>query len=192
MNITENTLVSMAYQLTVDGAVVDQASAEQPLEFIFGMGMLLPDFEAAINGKVAGDKFAFTLTPVQGYGEINADAIVELPKEIFMVDGVVAEDVLQVGNVLPMGDNQGNRMNGTITEIGEKVVIMDFNHPMAGKTLNFEGEIVAVAEATEADVAKYFGAANGGGCGCNCSSEGCEDGGCESAEGCSSEGCKCE
>lgn len=191
MNITENKLVSLAYQLTVDGAVVDKASVEQPLEFIFGMGMLLPDFEAAINGKVAGDTFAFTLTPTQGYGEINPDAVVELPKDIFMIDGVVAEDILKIGNVLPMGDNQGNRMNGTIKEIKDSVVVMDFNHPMAGKTLNFEGQIVTVAEATEADVEKYFGPANGG-CGCGCSSEGCQDGGCDSTGDCSSNGCKCE
>lgn len=189
MNITENKLVSLAYQLTVDGAVVDAAPAERPLEFIYGMGMLLPDFEAAIAQKAAGDKFEFTLSPEQGYGTINPEAIVELPKEIFMVDGVVADDLLIVGNVLPMGDNQGNRMQGTIKEIGDNTVTMDFNHPMAGKTLNFTGEVVAVAEASEEDVQKFFG--DKGGCGCGCSSEGCPDGSCDSDECGKEGGCSC-
>lgn len=188
MNITENKLVSLTYQLTVDGQVVDAAVAERPLEFIFGMGMLLPDFEANIDGKQVGDKFSFTLTPEQGYGVINADALVTLPKEIFMVDGVVADDLLVVGNVLPMGDNQGNRMNGVIKEIGEQTVIMDFNHPMAGKTLNFEGEVVGVREATEEDAAAFFGGAEGG---CSCGNGECGDGQCGDGE-CKEEGsCSC-
>lgn len=188
MNITENKLVSLAYQLTVDGAVVDAAPTERPLDFIFGMGMLLPDFETAIAGKVAGDKFEFTLTPEQGYGVINPEAVVELPKDIFMVDGVVADDLLVVGNVLPMGDNQGNRMQGTIKNISDASVTMDFNHPMAGKTLNFTGEVVAVAEATEEDVEKFFGGQGGCGCGSDC---GCSEGSCESEECGKEGGCNC-
>lgn len=192
MNITEKKLVSLAYQLTVDGTVVDSAAAERPLDFIYGMGMLLPDFEAQLTDKVAGDKFEFTLTPEQGYGVINPEAVVEISKDIFMVDGVVADDLLTIGNVLPMGDNQGNRMQGVVKEVSDTVVTMDFNHPMAGKTLNFVGEVVAVAEATEEDVEKFFGGAQGG-CGCGCESDdcGCQDGSCDSTE-CNKEGgCNC-
>ena len=179
MNITENKLVKLAYELKVDGEIVDKATAERPLEFIFGTGMLLPDFEANVEGKVAGDKFAFTLTPEQGYGEINNEAVVELPKEIFMVDGVVADELLVVGSVLPMGDNMGNRMNGVIKDIKDDVVVMDFNHPMAGKILNFSGEIVEVREATDEDTAKFFGG-SGGGCGCGCDKSECDSNDCSS------------
>ncbi len=179
MKIKENQFVSLAYELTVDGKVVDSASAETPLDFVFGMGMLLPAFEAQIDGKAAGDTFAFTLTPAEGYGEVNAEAVVELPKEIFMVDGKVADELLVVGQTLPMGDSQGNRMMGMIKEVGENSVTMDFNHPMAGQTLNFTGSVVAVRETTEEDTARFFGAA--GGCGCGCSEE------CDSTE----EGCDC-
>lgn len=188
MNIAENKFVSLSYQLTVDGVVVDAAGAERPLEFIFGNGMLLPEFEKNIDGKVKGDSFAFTLTPEAGYGLVNPDAVVELPKDIFMVDGVVADDLLVVGNVLPMGDNQGNRMNGTIKEVTDSVVVMDFNHPMAGKTLNFKGEVVDVREATEEDAAKFFG---GGGCGCSCGEGECGEGEC--GDGCHDKGdCSCK
>lgn len=189
MKITENQFVSLAYELKVDGKVVDSASAERPLDFIFGMGMLLPAFEAQIENKIVGDQFAFTLTPEQGYGTFNEQAIVELPKEIFMVDGKVAEDLLVVGNSLPMGDNQGNRMMGVIKTVGDTAVTMDFNHPMAGQTLNFSGSVVTVRPSTEDDAAKFF-ATEGG---CSCGSDGCECGddcNCNGDSKCS-EGCNC-
>lgn len=188
MKITENQFVSLSYELLVDGKVVDSATAETPLDFIFGMGMLLPAFEAQIDGKVAGDKFAFVLSPEQGYGELNPQAVVELPKEIFMVDGVVAEDLLVVGNTLPMGDNQGNRMMGVIKNVGDSAITMDFNHPMAGKTLNFSGSVVAVRPSTEDDAARFFSTGGSCGCGddCNCG-DGCD---CEGDNKCG-EGCNC-
>ncbi len=187
MNIKENLFVSLAYELKVDGKVVDSANAEKPLDFIFGMGMLLPAFEANIQDKTVGDTFEFTLTPENGYGTVNPEAIVELPKDIFMVDGKIAEDLLVVGNSLPMGDNQGNRMLGLIKAVGESTVTMDFNHPMAGQTLNFSGSVLAVRESTEEDSARFFG--NGGGCGCGSGGGDCgSEGGCGSEEG---GGCGC-
>lgn len=193
MKITENQFVSLAYELKVDGKVVDSASTERPLDFIFGMGMLLPAFEAQIENKVVGDKFAFTLTPEQGYGAFNEQAIVELPKEIFMVDGKVAEDLLVVGNSLPMGDNQGNRMMGVIKNVGDTAITMDFNHPMAGQTLNFSGSVVMVRPSTEDDAAKFFATEGNCSCGCSCGSEGCECGddcNCDGDSKCG-EGCNC-
>lgn len=184
MKIAENLFVSLAYELNVNGEVVDSANAERPLDFIFGMGMLLPAFEGHIAGKEVGEAFSFTLTPEDGYGVINEQAVVELPKDIFMVDGVVADQLLTVGNALPMGDSQGNRMMGVIKAIGETSVTMDFNHPMAGKTLNFSGSVLAVREANEEDSAKFFG--TGGGCSCG-------EGGCGSdCEGGCDEGCDCK
>ena len=71
MKISENKFVSLAYTLTVDGQVADQATADRPLEFVYGVGMLLPKFEEFIAGKEVGDKFEFVLTPAEGYGEIK-------------------------------------------------------------------------------------------------------------------------
>ena len=142
MKVEKNKMVAVDYKLTVDGAIADQSQPGAPLEFICGTGMLLPKFEEAILGKEPGEKVAFTLSPKDGYGEVIAEAIVDLPKNTFMVDGKLAEDILFAGSQVPMSDAQGNRMIGTIKEVGEETVKMDFNHPMAGKTLNFEVEVI--------------------------------------------------
>ncbi|MFI3282306.1 MAG: peptidylprolyl isomerase [Rikenellaceae bacterium] len=184
MKVEMNKMVAVNYTLTVDGVVADQSPEGQPLQFVFGTGMLLPKFEEAIVGMSAGEKTSFTLKAKDGYGEVAAEAVVELPKTIFMVDGVVAEDILVVGNVVPMGDANGNRMNGVIVSIAEESVTMDFNHPMAGKTLNFEVEIDSVRDVTPEDMM-----GQGGGCSCGSS---CGGGDCDGGEGCNcdGEGCK--
>lgn len=189
MKISKNSYVSLSYKLTVDGNVVEDVKADAPLDFIFGVGMLLPQFESNVDNKVVGDKFAFTLTPTEAYGEFIADAVVELPKSIFEVEGKIDSEVVYTGAVLPMMDNEGNQMYGQVESIGEENIKMNFNHPMAGKTLNFEGEVVGVREATDADMAKFM--PQGGGCSCGCNDEacGCEDGGCGDS-GCGDGCCK--
>lgn len=184
MKISENKFVSLAYTLTVDGEVADQATAERPLEFVYGMGMLLPKFEEFIAAKEVGDKFEFVLTPAEGYGEINAQAVVNLPKDVFMVDGAIPDDMLVVGNVLPMADQAGNRLMGTVKAVNEADVTMDFNHPMAGKTLNFTGEILGVREATPADMMPMGGGCSCGSCGCDSGDSGCDSGDCDCGSGC--------
>lgn len=182
MKISENKFVSLAYTLTVDGRVADQATAERPLSFVYGAGMLLPKFEEFIAGKEVGDKFEFVLTPAEGYGEINPQAIVNLPKDVFMVDGSIPDDMLIVGNVLPMADQNGNRLMGTVQAVNDNDVTMDFNHPMAGKTLNFTGEILGVREATPEDRMPAGGGCSCGSCGCE--GDDCGDGGCGGGCGC--------
>ncbi len=180
MKVAQNKKVAVDYKLTVDGQIADQSKPGQPLEFIFGTGMLLPKFEEAILDKEPGEKVSFTLEPKDGYGEVHAEAIVDLPKTIFMVDGKLAEDILFVGSQVPMSDAEGHRMMGTIKEVGEETVKMDFNHPMAGKTLNFEVEVVSVRDLTPEDNASC-------GCGCGCGSDcGCGEGdgcGCDEHDG---------
>lgn len=171
MKIGEKTFVSLSYTLKVGGEVVDSAPASSPLEFVFGAGYLLPKFEANIKGLGKGDKFKFTLTPAEGYGESVADAIVELPKNVFMIDGAIEDGLLEIGNQVPMSTSDGQHLVGTVKEVGEEMVKMDFNHPMAGKTLDFSGEIVDVREATDADL--MGGMMAGAGCGCGC--ESCDD-----------------
>lgn len=178
MKIAENKFVSLSYTLTVDGQIADMAPAEAPLGFVFGAGFLLPEFEKNIVGKEKGDKFEFTLTPENGYGMLNEDMLIDLPRDTFAVNGEVEEGLLAIGNEIPMMTGDGMSLVGRVIEVNGDTVKMDFNHPMAGKTLNFSGEIIEVREATEADYPQQQGC----GCGCNdsnCECEGdCESGGC--------------
>ena len=175
MKIGEKTFVSLSYELKVDGETVETVTAESPLEFVYGAGYLLPKFEAHLTGLGKGDEFAFRLDAADAYGEQIADAVVELPKEVFMIDGKIEDGLLEVGNQLPMSDNMGNRLVGTVKSVSGDTVTMDFNHPMAGKTLDFKGKIVGVREATDADM-MHGHAAAGGGCDC-CGGGDCDDSG---------------
>ena len=174
MKIGEKTFVSLVYKLEVEGQVVDSTTSENPLKFPFGAGYLIPKFEENINGLGAGDKFEFTLAPAEGYGEVNEQAVVELPVSVFMIDGKVEDGLLTVGNQIPMSTADGQHMMGVVREVGLENVKMDFNHPMAGKTLNFSGEILEVREATEEDYFHGMGASDCGDCdgggdsGCSC------------------------
>lgn len=172
MKIGEKTFVALSYQLKVDGEVVETVTAESPLRFVYGTGFLLPAFEKQLEGLEPGGEFAFRLEPAEAYGDVVADAVVELPKEVFMIEGKIEDGLLEVGNQLPMSDNQGNRLVGVVKAIGENSVTMDFNHPMAGKALEFTGRVVEVREATPEDM--MMGHHHGGGC--DCCGDGCGDG----------------
>jgi len=152
MKIGTNKVVALSYTLEVDGDVMETVKADKPMEFIFGTGYLLPKFEENVINKEVGESFDFKLSAKEGYGEENPDAIVELPKDMFMVDGNIEEGLLTVGNVLPMQDSDGNRLQGSIDEIKDEVVVMNFNHPLAGADLHFTGTVVAVREATQQEL----------------------------------------
>ena len=183
MKVAMNKMVSVDYKLTVDGAIADQSQPGQPLEFIYGMGMLLPKFEEAIMDKEPGESVAFTLEAKDGYGEVIAEAIVELPKTVFMMDGKVAEEILFVGSQIPMATAEGQHMMGVVKEVKEESVMMDFNHPMAGKTLNFDVTVVDVRDTTPEDLSQIMG----GGCGCGDCGGSCGDHEC--GDGCDCNGC---
>ncbi len=152
MKISKHAVPSVAYTLTVENEIIDQADASQPLTFLFGVGQMIPGFEKNIEGLAQGDKFEFTIEPAEGYGETAEEAIVTLPKNVFMVDGKIADDILFEGNILPMQDQHGNPLEGVIIEIKENEVIMDFNHQLAGKTLTFTGEIIEVRAADASEI----------------------------------------
>jgi FKBP-type peptidyl-prolyl cis-trans isomerase SlyD len=148
MKISPNTVVSVTYTLTLDnGAIADEADAQQPFMFIHGIGQTLPAFDDALNGLAAGDAFQFSLTADQAYGNTNADWLISIPRSVFSGEDVPA-DILHVGAILPMQDQSGNPMDGKVVEINEETVKMDFNHPLAGEDLHFKGTVVEVRAAS--------------------------------------------
>jgi len=194
MKVEKNTVVSVSYTLYKEnekGEVLEVCSPEKPLEFIFGFGELLPKFEENLVNLEVGDEFDFVLAPAEAYGERIDEAIVELSTDIFALNGIVMEDMLYVGNKVPMRDSNGQPMMGEIVKVDlpNKVLVMDFNHPLAGVDLYFSGKIEAIREATEEE--KTNGLRRGcGGCGGNggCGSEG-SCGGCGDSEGGCCGGC---
>ncbi|MEW5846918.1 MAG: peptidylprolyl isomerase [Bacteroidota bacterium] len=152
MNVSKNKVVSISYELKVDGDLIDAAQADNPLVFLYGHGQLLPLFEDNIKDLSEGDSFEFMIPSKDGYGEVNDMAIVELPKEIFVIDGELQEDLLVIGNRLPMRDSEGNALDGTVVEVTDNTVVMDFNHPLAGKDLYFTGKVEKVREATAEEI----------------------------------------
>lgn len=205
MKIETNKVVELSYELEVDGKIVDRAGEERPLDYIHGTKMLLPKFESELEGKSAGDDFAFTLSPEEGYGEYDPKMVIELPEAAFSINGEVQRQMLFVGNMIPMLNSAGMVERGVVKELRDGVVVMDFNHQMAGKTLKFKGKVLSVREAAEKELTEglhgeylphdcHCSGGCHGGChgedGCSCGEDGCGDGcDCHHEEG--GEGCGC-
>lgn len=187
MKITANKFVAVTYDLNVGEGeeleLMERATAEVPLKFIFGTGAMLPAFEEALKGLSVGDKFNFSIAPAEAYGEYMEEHVLELPKNIFEVEGKFDAEVIKEGNTVPMMDSNGNRLNGSVLEVKEDIIVMDFNHPLAGETLNFSGEVIDVHEATAEEIAALTGASS---CGCGDCDSDCGDG---NEGGCGCGGC---
>ena len=179
MKIAQNAVVEFCYELEVDGQVVDHTTKERPLDYIHGTGSLLPKLEAHIEGMEPGCKFDVTLLPADGYGEIDPQRIIDLPKAAFEVNGEVREDLLVPGNTIPMISPMGGVIPGVVLEVSADSVKMDLNHQMAGKTLHFTGEVLTVREATEKELTEGLHGEFVHSCGCG----GCHGGDCGGCEG---------
>jgi len=195
MKIGKNKMVSLTYDLHYDdaeGEMIEQATIEKPMSFVFGAGLMLPKFESHLEGYETGNPFEISLHDVDAYGELDENAIVDLPKHLFFIEGEFDDEVVSVGNSVPMMSTSGQRLNGLVMEITDDIVKMDFNHPLAGENLFFKGQITEVREATEEEIAATLG--GGGSCGCGSGGGSCGSGSCgcddeEYAEGsCSTEG----
>ncbi|MCD6202114.1 MAG: peptidylprolyl isomerase [Bacteroidales bacterium] len=155
MKVEQKKVVSITYELRQnngEGEVLETVTQENPLSVIFGIGNLLPAFEENLSGLDVGENFNFTLTSEQAYGEYNDNAVITVPKETFVVDGKLQEEMLYEGNSIPMMDEQGNKLTGVITSVQDDQVVMDFNHPLAGMNLYFKGEVVEVRDATPDEI----------------------------------------
>lgn len=190
MESISNNYITVAYKLyTTDNEegkeMVEEAKADHPFQFISGMGTTLEAFEKQIAPLNKGDKFDFTLSAEEAYGEINPEHVLDLPKNIFEVDGKFDSERIFPGNIVPLMNANGQRMNGSVVEVKEEVVVMDLNHPLAGATLNFVGEVVENREASKEEIESMVNMMTGQGGGCDCGScgDGCGEGGCDNEQG---------
>jgi len=157
MKIEQNKVVTLSYELhstdeRKQKVLIEKTDSANPFIFIFGMGGLIPSFEENVNGLSVGDKFTFSIEPEDGYGPVDKDAIVDIPIDVFKQDGIIMMDLLKIGSVLPMSDNEGNRMDGKIIAVTGEAVTLDFNHPLAGRPLHFSGEVVDIRDASQEEL----------------------------------------
>lgn len=146
MIIAKNTKATISFSISIAGTekVIKKGDNNNPETFGIGLNQLLPEFEKKLLGLKKGDKFDFIIKAEDAYGPVDPYAIFDIPKDTFEVDGKTDEKMLQLGNVIPMTDNEGNKHFGKIIKVFDKVVTMDFNHQLAGKDLHFSGTIVDV------------------------------------------------
>jgi FKBP-type peptidyl-prolyl cis-trans isomerase SlyD len=192
----KNNVVSIVYELRTGseaGEIVESLTPENPLTFLFGTGGLLPKFEEQINGLSEGDTFEFLLRSEDAYGPVIENAIVHVPVTVFEIDGKIDENLMAIGNTVPMMDSEGRRLNGKVIAVEGDAVKMDFNHPMAGNDLHFRGEVTGIRNATEKEMAHghihHHHHDHECGCGGNgsCEDGSCNDGSCGDHDG----GCGC-
>ncbi len=156
MTIGENKVVSMTYILKEEnenGKLIQEVTKDRPFVYLFNMGGLLPAFKANLSGLAAGENFSFILKKEDAYGIPEEENILRLDKNIFEVEGVFDEANIRPGAVVPMEDENGYPLTGKILEVNPDNVLVDFNHPLAGMDLYFEGEILDVREASVEEIA---------------------------------------
>lgn len=139
--IKKGSKVSIHYSLTVDGQVVDSSAGKEPLTFVHGEGQIIPGLDKEIAGLKEGDKKDVVVPPAQGYGQRNPDAMQKVP-----VDAFENADKIKPGDVV-QGNVKGKTFQAMVASVGEDQVVLDLNHPLAGKTLNFAIEVVKVEAA---------------------------------------------
>lgn len=174
------------YEVSPQGEkLVHQTDANDPEKIIFGVtrGMIRP-LEVAIDGLEPGGEFDVTVKAEEAFGPHDPEQIVTLEKDVFEVDGKFDAETVKPGAVLPMMTADGYRINGVVTEVTDKEVKMDFNHPLAGKDVRFKGKIITVRDATPEELQPAHG------CGCGCDHDSCGDG-CGDSCGCHDDGCGC-
>lgn len=178
METVENKYITLAYKLyTIENGekeFTEEAPAEHPFQFISGLGLTLESFENQVKDLNKGDKFDFTIKAEEAYGEYDEEHVIDLPKNIFEIEGKFDSERVVEGAVIPLMTSEGQRINGSVVEVKDDVVVMDMNHPLAGCDLNFVGEITENRPATNDELSEMARMMSDGGCsggcggGCNC------------------------
>ena len=193
MKVENQKVVTLEYDLYVDGEngqeeMMEKATAEAPLVYCHGEGMMLPAFERAMEGLAEGEAFDFRIPCEEAYGEYDTDGVLQLDKKMFYNgDGEFDSERVYVGAIVPMNTADGQVINAQIAEITKEHVTIDLNHPLAGENLHFVGKVLHIRQVTEGEL-KALHHRGCGGCGGHCSggdcSGDCQEGGCSGNCGC--------
>ena len=169
--IDKNQVVSIEYSVKEEGTndVLDSNIGGKPLEFIMGAGEIIKGLEEAVAEMKVGDKKEVIIAPINAYGEYQSDYVQEVSRDQF-----VGIDLQQGMTLFGQGEN-GETVQVIVKDFNDEMVIVDYNHPLAGKTLNFSVTILATREATEKELSlglhyqehNHGGGCCGGGCGCH-------------------------
>ena len=189
----KNMFIAVAYKLyAIENGkeeFIEEATDENPYQFLSGFGMVLQDFEEPLVGKQKGEKFDITIDKENAYGDHDEEAVIEIGRDVFMIDGQFDRKRIFPGAVIPLLNEEGQRFQATVIEIGEEHVKVDLNYPLAGKDLRFTGHIVEIREATNKEIESFIAQMSGEGCG-GCGGCNGGDGGCGNHGDCGCDGCK--
>ena len=187
MKVENQKVVTLQYDLYVDGEngqeeVMEKATADAPLVYCHGEGMMLPAFERAMEGLAEGEAFDFRIPCEEAYGEYDTDGVLQLDKKMFYNgDGEFDSERVYVGAIVPMNTADGQIINAQIAEITKEHVTIDLNHPLAGENLHFVGKVLNIRQVTEGEL-KALHHRGCGGCGGHCGggdcNGDCKEGGC--------------
>jgi FKBP-type peptidyl-prolyl cis-trans isomerase SlyD len=137
--VKDGQMISLRYTLKgADGKVIETNKDKEPLKYIHGQKMMIPGLEKELTGMKIGGEKNVTVKPEDAYGPVSKSAFQEIPKEKLPANG------LKVGAMLTGQGPQGQPIQARVYKINEKTVILDFNHPMAGRTLNFDVKVVDI------------------------------------------------
>jgi len=137
-SIQDGKAVKLHYVMKADGEVVDDTHVREPLAFVYGQDPVLPGIQEGLRGLKVGDKKTFDLAPEEAFGVPNPEAIAEFPKEQFQIEDI------QVGMIFTAEDPTGQPFRGIVKEVLEDRIILDFNHPLAGKSIEVMIEVVEI------------------------------------------------
>jgi FKBP-type peptidyl-prolyl cis-trans isomerase SlyD len=144
MQVIKDSVVSLEYRLHLgDGKIIDESDPGEPLVYLHGYEEIVPGLEKALEGKKAGESLKVEVSPEEGYGEYDPEGVEEVPREDFPPDME-----LEAGGIVSATDDDGEEVDFLVKEVRPKTVVVDFNHPLAGKTLHFEVTVREVRAAT--------------------------------------------
>jgi FKBP-type peptidyl-prolyl cis-trans isomerase SlyD len=147
--VAKDMVVSFHYTLKdKDGQVLDSSSGGHPLSYLHGYHQIVPGLEAALLGKAAGAKFDVTVPASEGYGEREEQMVITVPKSDWTLPAHVG-----AGEMVELQSPEGDALPALIVSINDQSVVLDANHPLAGQSLFFEIELMAIRAATAEELA---------------------------------------